>query len=369
MTPRVLSITYTLWKSIVQTKGFAQFHVAMSGDMRVLFAGNPDLIYSADIHNSTDRTDWEAAFPSSTAVPTEDEAIANITGLGDPITPRSPNSYVQVSVHPAETAKTTRYTQNWADATTWYEGATRQVDQALTDSGDHLTYNVPAWSSKKHIVDVYHGKITNEHLLLDSGANSYRVVVKVNGQTKTEQDPHVGSGGDFTVDYDAGSVTFLSALQGSDAVTMTYHLVDRTAGDGSASCWTLKPDAGKILEIAKVEVQFSDNIVLTDDVSFQAFASPPGVPVGNEDIYKTMSDYYNDANGAYPVMPTLGGSGWRGCSEPVYALPWQYQAVTKLDSTQNIEVRLCLKHDEPFGSDNANPASATATFYCLSVDA
>lgn len=284
---------------------------------------------------------------------------------------RSKNEFQIVSIHPTEADKKTYYTQNWADPTTWYEGATRQVDEVLTDSGDQLTYNTVAQAStKKHIVDTYHGKLTNEHTLKDSSANSYRVEVKVNDVVKTEQDPHVGSGGDYTVNYDVGTVTFGAALQGSDVVKMTYHLVDRTAGDGSASVWTLKPTSGKVLEIAKVEVQFSTNIVLTDSVAFQAYVDPPGIPVpgSDEDIYKTMMDFYNDANGAYPAMPALGGSGWRGCPETIYALPWQYQAVTKLAASDNVEVRLCLKHDEPFTSNNANPAVATATFYCLSVD-
>lgn len=365
---KVLYIDYALWKSIVQTKSFSTFHKVGATDTRKVWAGTSDAIFAADVQPGADFTDWQANFEAgSTVVLNEDVALANIIGLGAPITaPLSANNYQQVSVHPPENDKKTFYTQNWADPTTWYEGATRQVDTVLNNTGDDTTYVVPSWAATKHIIDVSHGKMTNEHLLLDAASNSYAVTVKVNDVVKTEQDPHLGSGSDFTVDYDAGEVTFLAALAPADVVKMTYHLVDRSAGDGSASCWTLKPATGKILEITKVEVQFSDNIVLSDSVVFQAYIG--GTPVGPADVYKTMMDFYNDANGAYPVMPALGGTGWRGCLEAVYALPWQYQSVTKLASAINLEVRLCLKHDVPFGTDNANPATATATFYCLSVD-
>lgn len=273
----------------------------------------------------------------------------------------SPNNYQKVTIHPCEDKGMTEYTFNWCDPTTWYLGATRIVDEVMVDSGDHTTYELEDWTNKMHIVDVYHGKITNEDWLLDAGDNSYRVVVKVNDVEKDEQDPHYGSGGDYTVDYNAGTVTFLSALQDEDVVKITYHKVDRTAGDGSASQWILGTVPGRALEIVKVEVQFSEDVGLTDSVLFQAYVA--GNPYGNPDIYKTMWDFYNDANGCYPELPALGGNSWRGATTKAYSFPWLYQAVKRLSSVYSSEVRLCLQHDEPFTG-----ANATATFYCLSVE-
>ena len=282
--------------------------------------------------------------------------------------PKSSSGLLHVTNHPSEFPKVTFYTQNWADPTTWYYNSTRQIDVVLNNLGANLVYEIPSWTSKKHIVDAYHGKITDEDLLVDESSNSYKVEVKVNDVVQTEQDPHFGTGGDFTVDYNAGRITFLSALDPADEVKLTYHLVDRTAGDGSASLWVMKPTAGKVLEITSVETQFSENIDLKDTVVFQPFANPPDVPADNPSYYKSMMDFYNDANGTYPNMPALGGVSWRGCLETIHTLPWNYQSVSKIPSSQNIEIRVWLQHDEPFSTLNINPSFATATFYCLSVD-
>lgn len=274
---------------------------------------------------------------------------------------KSPNGYQQVSIHPPEDPGKTFYSPNWCDPSTWYMNAVRVVDQVLSEDVPLTVYKIPSWTSKMHMVDTYHAKITGEDFLVDGDGYSYRAVVKVNDVVKAEQNPHLGSGGDYTIDYDAGKVTFLNPLQAGDEVKMTYHKVDRTAGDGSASEWIIKPAAGRILEVVKVEVQFSADVGLADTTVFQPYVG--GGPYGNPINYKSMWDFYNSANGCYPVMPALGGAGWRGALGPVYALPWMYQSVTALNSSYLSEIRICLEHDEPHTGENA-----TATFYCLSVE-
>lgn len=284
-----------------------------------------------------------------------------------------------VSVWPTEGDGPTLFSPDWCDPTTWYHNATRVVAEVATDTGNQLTYQIPNWSASRHIVDTYHGKISGEDDLLDGGGNSYRVAVNVDTGsgpvTQTEQDPHFGSGGDYTVNYGMGTVTFLSALQPADVVTVTYHYVDRSAGDGSASEWILAPAPGRILKIAKAEVQFSKDVVLQDTVLFQAYGlvdvfAPqliPSIPSGTKvpiktQKYKTMRDFYNDANGTYPELPALGGAGWRGMTQPTNTFPWVYQSMTDLTASYGMEVRIRLEHDIPFDGE-----FATATFYCLSI--
>lgn len=298
---------------------------------------------------------------------------------------KTQNGKLLAGLWPTEGDGPTLFSPDWTDPCTWYHQSTRVVDEVAADTGDQLTYQLPGWSASRCIVDVYHGKISEEDNLLD-GRHSYRVEVKVDRGggpiARTEQDPHFGSGGDFTVDYDAGTITFLSALGVSDVVTVTYHYVDRSAGDGTASLWVLKPAPGKILQIKSSEVQFSSDIVLTDSVEFSVWglvdvfapqlldtATPPGpYPSGTlielrKQAYKTMRDYYNEANGTYPQMPALGGAGWRGLQTATNTFPWVYQTLTDLSSAAGMEIRIRLLHDAPFGGEYA-----TATFYCLSVD-
>lgn len=275
---------------------------------------------------------------------------------------------VRVAALKPDSSKTTVCSHDWTDPTTWSTDAVRVVAEAAerTGAGVYQLAHVNA-------IDVLHGKITNEDWLLDADGNSYRVVVTVDGAAKTERDPHVGSGGDFTLDYATGVLT-LAADPGEGAdVRVTYHYA-------TTSRMVLRPDAGKVLSIGLVEVQFSDDIVITDSVNFQGYGYvdvfapqmlgepyniPSGtkIPLGDPMRYKGMRDFVNDAVRAYPGYPVLGGDGWRGLPRPIYVFDWDYVSATPLSSAAGMEIEVRLQHDVPFGG-----SFATATFYCTSED-
>lgn len=277
-----------------------------------------------------------------------------------------------ISTWPTEGTRKTFITPNWCDPTTWFQQAVRVVDEvaACTNVPTYTLYNV----DNAGLIDIYHAKISQEDFFKDTAGNSYRVVVKVNDVVKTEQNPHAGAGGDYTIDYTAGLITFLTALTDTDVVKVTYH---HQAG----SRYTLKPSVGKILKIKSAEVQFSSDVCITDSIRFQPYGYvqvfapqylqanggpyPPNtlIPLGDAVVYKTIVDYINDANGAYPVIPALGGAGWRNCLYDIITFPWNYIAMTDLNASYGMEIRIYLEHEIPFGG-----AVATATFYCLSVD-
>jgi hypothetical protein len=212
--------------------------------------------------------------------------------------------------------------------------------------------------------------MTGEDFLKDALGNDFRVKVKVNGSLKTEQNPHYGSGGDYTVDYDAGTITFTSALNVNDEVKVTYHYA-------TTCLLTIRPAPGKKLVVSIVEVQFSADVEIRDTVVFQPYGYvdvfapqylqanggpyPSGtkIPLGNPVKYKSMSDYVNDALRAYPQYPAMGGEGWRGMPQPVYIMDWDYLRSKPLYSSAGMEIRIFLENDTPFGG-----YYATATFYC-----
>lgn len=277
--------------------------------------------------------------------------------------PRTPDGKAIVSLWPTEGSKSTLITPNWCDKRTWYQAATRHVDETPSVVTPLLVYEV----ASKPVIDTYHGRITGEDFLKDAANNSYRVIVKVDGVAKTEQDPHTATGGDYVIDYTTGRITFLSALSIGAAVTVTYH-------HSSDSTFVLKPSAGKILKLVSVEAQFAKDVDIKDSVIFQPygyagiFAPQLGypfatlVPLGSPTVYKTLLDYINEANGAYPEIDTIAGVGWRNLLSPILTFPWKYQAVTDLRSSWGMEVRISLQHHEPFGG-----SVSTASFYCLSV--
>jgi hypothetical protein len=264
----------------------------------------------------------------------------------------------------------TFHSHDWTRKESWCEKATRVVDEVATHNdppGGYTEYQIVNFP----MVDSYHGHITNEDFKSDSGGNSFRVTVKVNDVVKVEQDPHYASGGDFTVNYKTGKVTFLSALTAPDVVKVTYHYV-------SSSVATVKPEAGKVLRIEVVEVQFSTDIDLKDTAVFQPYGYvdvfaphlspspfPPGtlIPLGNPIRYKTMKDYMNDAFRSYPAYPAMGGAGWRGIPTPVLVMDWDYTRAKPLYAAYGMEIRCFLEHDTEFGG-----TYATATFYCSIED-
>jgi hypothetical protein len=247
---------------------------------------------------------------------------------------------------------------NFADRTTWWGMAARVVDEIATPDGTFTVYSL----ANQDVIDAYHGKIPQEEFAVDGGGNSYRVVVQVNGVTKTERDPHENqhgnpTHGDYVIDYAAGTITFHSALTAPDEVKVTYHYA-------TTSEFIIKPNAGTMLQVVRAEVQFSFDIELTDTIRYQAFGpfGPGGsmVAVDECDMFKTMRDFMNDANGAYPTIEAIGGSSWRGVAHNTLQFPWNYQVVddTGVRSSQGIELRVWLEHHVPYGG-----TYATATFY------
>jgi hypothetical protein len=258
------------------------------------------------------------------------------------------------------------FTPNWCDKTTWYQKSTYVASEVLTDSGNHTTYSF----AHQFVVDSYHGKITQEDFLKGPTGQNLRVTVKVNDITKTEQDPHYGSGGDYIINYAAGTITFLSALNADDEVTATYHYTND-------STFIIAPSANKTLVIDLAEVQLSTNVELLDSVRYNVFGYvdvfapqlmlapyniPSGtkIPLANDFVYKTMSDYLNDSMRLYPQCPGVG-TNWRG-SPPSLVFDWDYLKSLPLSYKAGMEVRIWLEHHTPFGGN-----FATVTFYCGSV--
>lgn len=276
------------------------------------------------------------------------------------------------SVWPTEGTSKNIISHNWCDPCTWYQGGVRVVDEVAIcqNTGSWTLYSV----ASGNVIDTYHGLLSNEDFLRDAQNNLYRVIVKVNGTASVEQDPHYGSGGGHTIDYRNGRITFLSARQETDEVRVTYHYA-------TYGTFTVKPDPGKKLKIKDVEVQFTEDIFLTDTVKFQprgkveSFAPqycpvpyPSGtlIPLGNPNVYKTMQDYINEANGAYPVISRMNFSGtadWRQLDKATVTFPWKYQALKELLSSMGMEVQILMEHNAAFSG-----TSATATFYCFSED-
>jgi len=280
---------------------------------------------------------------------------------------------IRFSAEKSTATRATIYTHDWADPTTWYTNAVYvSAETATLDTGDNTNKTWLLAHSK--VIDTFHGNITQEDFLLDGSGRSFRVTVTVNGTPKTERDPHLGSGGDYTVDYLNGKILFLAGLQTNDAVLVTYHYADTSAGDGSASLFRVVPATGTKLEIVAAETLFSADAVMNDSVIFAVYGfvdvfAPqlmPGVPSGTKIeiarvVYKTFSDFQNDALKSYTPYPAFGGNNWRSQPQATYVFNWDYVSSFVLHAAYGMEIRMFLQHDVPFSG-----WLSTATFYCTS---
>ncbi len=280
--------------------------------------------------------------------------------------PKDSRGLLNVSMEKSVAQRVTIYTHDWTDKTTWYTKAIRVVNETASNDGYNTTYSL----AHGYIIDTYHGKLTGEDYLKDKDGYNYRATVKVNGTTKTEQDPHYGTGGDYTINYIDGKITFLNSLNSEDAVTATYHYA-------TTSEFILAPAAGKKLLIELADVQFSTDIEITDSVVFNPkglvdvfapqylqsnggpYPSGTKIPLSNPLVYKGIKDFQADAIRAYPKYDALGGNGWRGLNVAMWVFNWDYVRSTALYSGYGMEISLKLQHDTPF-----NGTYASATFYC-----
>ncbi len=362
-----LNVTYQTIRKILNTIP-TYYIVQGDGSYTVMVIGDESIIVSQA--GGADATDFETYFKlAARSSDSQDDALVNgsiINGIPF-VKPRLADGRVRISSEKTSSSTVTFYSHNWCDKTTWYEKSIRLTENA-TNSGDNLTYAL----SHKNVIDSYHAKYTNEDFIVDADGYSYRVAVKVDGVTKTEQDPHYGTGGHFTINYQDGYVVFLSAQSPSAVVSVTYHY-------SNTSVFTVKPAPGKALRLGVAEVQFSDDVEITDSVLFQPYGFvevfapqycttyggpyPPGtkIPLGNPLIYKSIQDYMNDSKKSYPTYPAIGGSGWRGSTQPCVILDWEYEGDKVLRYDQGMEIRVYLQHDNVFGGNYS-----TVTFYCRS---
>ncbi len=320
--------TCTIWKGVVPD-GVVQTGYAQS-------------------QNDADKTDFETNYK-----PTSNKTLVPTDG-GAPL----------VASQKITASKTTFYTHNWCDPTTWYTSAKFVQGETASATVAGTTYQL----ANKNVIDTYHGKLTGEDYFVDSQNRSYRANVYVNGTKKVEQDPHYGSGGDYTINYATGLITFVTAIDVASVVTCDYHYA-------TDSTFVVVPSSGKNLRIESADATFTTDVVINDSVTFQAYGlvdvfAPqlmPGVPsgtkipLGNPLVYKTIGDYQSDAMKAYPTYPALGGqNNWRGLPSCV-VLDWDYKSSTVLVGAYGMEVHVKLQHDKAMGG-----TYASATFYCLS---
>lgn len=349
-----ISVDWTTLKNISLSK-FLSLQFVDTGDSYIGFSVDDGICYVATFQKGTpDSQDFETTY----------KILANKS-----LAPKADGGVQRVSVEKTSLSMVMYTTHNFCDPTTWFYASERIVGEVAADSGDHQTFTL----QNPNMIDATHGKVTNEDDgLVDAQGHSYRLSATVNGVPVVEQDPHKGAGGDFTVDYVAGSLTFLAPLKQGDVVAVSYNA-------SRSSLFTLKPDPKSKLTISFSRTSFSTDVQLNDSVIFSIwgiadfFLPPQAIGVGKDQIpsgtkiplktftYKSIADFYATATGLVPAARAMGGPGWRGMAQDLMMLEHDYVASIVLHSYSGMEARVQLQHEVAVGG-----TVSKTTFFCIS---
>jgi len=268
-------------------------------------------------------------------------------------------SHMKVEVEPREGTGKNFYSPNMCDKTTWYEGATAVTEFSMTDSGDLTTWNTNGTHAGPWI-DLTHGKIFGEdNISAETPALLCKVEVSTDGGTtwveKTE-DTFDEADQDYTVDYKLGTITFNSALSGSDQVRASF------SKSPSIMTFSIIPGSGKRIRLIHVECQMSTDIGFTSNVEYQIWAyNPYDLPNKVQiktNVYKTIMDFLYESTGVYPTFPKLDITSPRGVSQDLIVVPFNYTASRDIKASQGVEIRMVQTKE--FTGTVCN-----CTFYCL----
>lgn len=352
----IINVPYPTLKSEYIKKSLKLFYIPLSDGYSVL-AGATTYILKSQVFNDdndgdTDDQNFQDFISNLKDSSLEISCDAEAEGLCSPI---ECDGKPLVATTVAEGLKANKISPNWCDPTTWWYSSVYVVNEVAVrkDGYDGYVYTL----THKNIIDTFHGKLTGEWNQTDVDGNSLRVTVKIDDIEKIEKDPHTNIG-DYIVNYVTGEIVFDLQVEQSSIVKATYHYEN-------GSTWVIKPEMGEVCRIKSVECQFSDDIIMTDSMIYEIWAYNPYDPPNkvlatSPDVYKTMWDFINDANKAYPAIPKIGGSYWRGLTTQVYVFSWDFQSTSDLSDKYGVELRVRLEHNIPYGG-----TCCTGTFYCL----
>jgi hypothetical protein len=245
---------------------------------------------------------------------------------------------------------------NLCDKTTWYAQATRVTAETLgTGDGSTTTFGF----SHTNIIDLSHGKVTDEDWIFPSsqqGGSTFVPQVKLNGTLKTEREFAETSGGDYTIDYTNGVVTFFTPPANGVTVSADYFYAN-------GSLHIVAPPAGKKFTLVRVELQMTEDVIIQDAIETAIYVyNPADLPnrieyTPSHTKLKKLYDWINWSQGSYPPVPALGGAT-RGFTQAIYQFPLPFPVSIPLSAHIGAELHFWLSHDRPYSG-----TQCTFTYY------
>jgi len=236
---------------------------------------------------------------------------------------------VQRSIPQKTQEKTySRATHDFCNKCTWYYKSVRVTDEILgLKSGN--TYE----ADNDYFIDVINGIINRQDI-----HQAYAIEVKIDDIVQT-------SG--YIINHKDGEITFTSAPGGAVKCSYSY---------ATTSEWSLQAPQGTNLIIEHSEVQFTDDVLMSDVMKFEIWITHPvyGRIPGETIKYNSIRDIINESNLGFTV-PSMPGVG-----RPLVIFPFNYVGEKIMDSGLDAELIIsCENHEEITGT------YGTATFYLI----
>lgn len=260
---------------------------------------------------------------------------------------------------------------DFSDPTTWYQFSEHhQAVSPTTD--DRIVFDL----GRKLIINIDSPKLfARDYALFErdgslSGREKYRLFVTVGGNKVLQNDVDYP----WSIDWLEGKVTFEERVPNDKEV-----LVDFWANpDSGGSRFVLRPNANKTYMVEHVEVQFSEETSIEDNICFEAWG---GAPAGYQamyldpsyrnsvmnpwrQVYRSAHDFINNCNEGQGVIQPFGGNSERGIQKPVIVFPFRYLRAFTIQSRLNSEFHVYLENDKPY----KNSEIVTCAFYTVTVD-
>jgi hypothetical protein len=279
------------------------------------------------------------------------------------------------------------FSHNLCDKSTWARDAIRVVGEAVgTGDGSAKEFLL----AHTFAIDVTHGKVSDEDKLIPfvgQGGTSYKLIVKVDGVTQKElrldrlppgtssssssssgpygdrefkcaaqSAPRVDDEAQYEVDYHLGLIKFYEPPANGAVIAADYFYSPLNGG----STVYVRPDVTSVFTLTDIEAQFSQDLVLTDDIEAGVFmympqyADPPArflVPTSHSKFLR-FRDFVNWSRGAFPLIPPIGGPV-RGVQHPVVQLRFQYTSPVELYAAYGMELRFWTTNHRPLKGEYA----------------
>lgn len=287
---------------------------------------------------------------------------------------KQPDGVPQFAQAPRDGSEWVIGSHNFCDPCSWFGDSVRVHDEALTDSGDGLTWN----SAHVNWIDMVSGRMHNDdiwsqlQMMMDpADPHGYLVVVKVDGVVQTMREPFEAAGGDYEIDWDNGKVIFFASQSGKTVTTSYSYATGNT--------FYVRPMPGKVLIIEDAEADISSDVDMSDAIAYSAWHFDPNTMTYVKDMeakYKRSGQIVTEARGCYPTFEAIGATEAdkllpmaafrrksRGMKSNRQAIPFQYSTVKWLHSAYYQEVRVYTEHGRAFDGEHV-----TMTFYCTEKD-